>query len=136
MVIVTSLLFHNCSDLYGAFCLPIFALYGVKSHFPAVFGKGQIMYYNAVETGKRIQNLRREKGLTQEQLASLLDVTDRHIRSIENGKKNASIDLLVALSELFTVSLDFIVLGKQAREQAKIEIQTMLESVSKIVEKL
>lgn len=94
------------------------------------------MYYNAVETGKRIQKLRREKGLTQEQLASLLDVTDRHIRSIENGKKNASIDLLVALSELFTVSLDFIVLGKQAREQAKIEIQTMLKSVSKMVEKL
>ena len=67
------------------------------------------MYYNAVETGKRIQKLRREKGLTQEQLASLLEVSDRHIRSIENGKKNASNDLLVALSELFTVSLDFIV---------------------------
>lgn len=66
----------------------------------------------------------------------LLDVTDRHIRSIENGKKNASIDLLVALSELFSVSLDFIVLGKQVRKQAKIEIQTMLESVSRMVEKL
>ena len=59
------------------------------------------MYYDVIETGRRIQKLRKGKGLTQEQLASLLKVTDRHIRSVESGERNASIDLLVSLSDYF-----------------------------------
>lgn len=70
------------------------------------------MNYSAIETGKRIKKLRKEHRVTQEQLASLLDVTDRHIRNIEHGEKNASIDLLVELSDLFGTSLDYIILGK------------------------
>ncbi|WP_322203368.1 helix-turn-helix domain-containing protein [Acutalibacter intestini] len=70
------------------------------------------MNYSAIETGKRIKKLRKEHGVTQEQLACLLDVTDRHIRNIEHGEKNASIDLLVELSDLFGTSLDYIILGK------------------------
>lgn len=68
------------------------------------------MYYDAIETGRRIQKLRKGKGLTQEQLASLLKVTDKHIRSVESGERNASIDLLVSLSDIFNVSLDYIML--------------------------
>lgn len=45
------------------------------------------MNYSAIETGKRIKKLRKEHGVTQEQLACLLDVTDRHIRDIEHGEK-------------------------------------------------
>lgn len=94
------------------------------------------MYYDAIATGKRIKNLRRGKGLTQEQLANRLDITDRYIRSIEAGKRNASLDLLVELSELFDVSLDYIILGKHARAQIKAELQSVLESLSDMVEKL
>lgn len=68
------------------------------------------MYYDVIETGRRIQKLRKGKGLTQEQLASLLKVTDRHIRSVESGERNASIDLLVSLSDIFNVSLDYLML--------------------------
>ena len=136
MVIVTSLLFHNCSDLYGAFCLPNFALYGVKSHFPAVFGKGQIMNYSAIETGKRIQKLRKEMGLTQEQLAKMLSISDRHIRNFETGERNASIEFLVAISNLFDVSLDYIILGKSAHKQVKEDLQIMLKNIGALVEKL
>lgn len=94
------------------------------------------MYYNVNETGKRIQALRKGKGITQEQLANLLKITDRHIRSVETGERNASIDLLVSLSDLFGVSLDYLILGKQARKQMKEEIHTMLENLSAMVERL
>ena len=75
-----------------------------------MFGEGLFMYYDVIETGRRIQKLRKGKGLTQEQLASLLKVTDRHIRSVESGERNASIDLLVSLSDIFNVSLDYLML--------------------------
>lgn len=37
------------------------------------------MYYDIVETGRRIQQLRREKGITQEEFAARLNITDRHL---------------------------------------------------------
>ena len=94
------------------------------------------MYYDVIETGRRIQKLRKGKGLTQEQLASLLKVTDRHIRSVESGERNASIDLLVSLSDIFNVSLDYLILGKPTRTQMKEEIHAMLENLSAMVERL
>ena len=94
------------------------------------------MYYDVIETGRRIQKLRKGKGLTQEQLASLLKVTDRHIRSVESGGRNASIDLLVSLSDIFNVSLDYLILGKQTWKQMKEEIHAMLENLSAMVERL
>ena len=94
------------------------------------------MYYDVIETGRRIQKLRKGKGLTQEQLASLLKVTDRHIRSVESGERNASIDLLVSLSDIFNVSLDYLLLGKQTWKQMKEEIHAMLENLSAMVERL
>ncbi|MCI8285771.1 helix-turn-helix transcriptional regulator [Acutalibacter sp. JLR.KK004] len=94
------------------------------------------MYYDVIETGRRIQKLRKGKGLTQEQLASLLKVTDRHIRSVESGERNASIDLLVSLSDIFNVSLDYLILGKQTWKQMKEEIHAMLENLSAMVERL
>ena len=91
------------------------------------------MYYDVIETGRRIQKLRKGKGLTQEQL---LKVTDRHIRSVESGERNASIDLLVSLSDIFNVSLDYLILGKQTWKQMKEEIHAMLENLSAMVERL
>ena len=37
-----------------------------------------MMYYNQLETGRRIQKLRRERYLTQEELAIKLNISDRH----------------------------------------------------------
>lgn len=45
-----------------------------------------MMYYDQFNTGKRIQKLRRERYLTQEELAVRLNVSDRHLRSLESGE--------------------------------------------------
>ena len=37
-----------------------------------------MMYYDQFDTGKRIQKLRRERYLTQEELAIKLNISDRH----------------------------------------------------------
>lgn len=70
------------------------------------------MNYDIKQSGKRIQQLRIKKGLTQERIAEILNI-DRSVYSrIEAGKKGSSIDLYIRLSELFNVSLDYLVLGR------------------------
>ena len=40
------------------------------------------MYFDSYATGKRIQQLRKANGMTQEQFAIELNTSDRHIRRI------------------------------------------------------
>ncbi len=49
----------------------------------------------------RIRELREEKGLTQEQLADLVDVTRQTILFLEKGKYNPSLRLAWRIAEVF-----------------------------------
>lgn len=69
------------------------------------------MPYNQFETGKRIQKLRKAKKLTQEQFAVELNISDRHMRSLEKGEYTPSLDLFVEIAVYFDVTLDFLILG-------------------------
>ena len=53
------------------------------------------MYYDQKESGKRIAALRKEKGLTQEQLAEKLNISTSTLGKIERGIQGFSIDLLI-----------------------------------------
>ena len=59
-----------------------------------------------------IRELRKAKGLTQKQLAKLVDVTESQISQIENGKRNPGFETLLKLGEVFECSVDDIVREK------------------------
>ena len=69
------------------------------------------MYYNMKASGARIRELRIAKNLTQDDLAEHMNVSHGFISLIESGKKGCSVDVLIALSNLFGVSIDYLVLG-------------------------
>lgn len=69
-------------------------------------------YYDMKKSGARIRQLRTESGLTQEKAAESLNIDRSFYSRIESGKKGCSVDLFIELSELFQVSLDYLVLGK------------------------
>ena len=71
------------------------------------------MNYDMKECGKRVQQLRIQKGYTQETLANRLSIDRSLLSYIESGKRGCSVDLLVQLSDVFGVSLDILVLGKE-----------------------
>ncbi|RKL61315.1 transcriptional regulator [Thermoanaerobacteraceae bacterium SP2] len=54
----------------------------------------------------RIQKLRREKHMTQEELASLCKVTRQTIISLENGRYNPSILLAHKIAKIFGLSIE------------------------------
>ncbi len=70
------------------------------------------MYYDMEKSGDRIRQLRMKSGFTQEKAAETLNVDRSFYSRIESGKKGCSIDLFIQLSELFQVSLDYLVLGR------------------------
>lgn len=81
------------------------------------------MYFDPKMCGKRIQVLRKKKGLTQLQLSFKINVSESHLRAIETGIRGASIDLLIECSEFFQVSLDYLVLGKTDPDKAEMMMQ-------------
>lgn len=54
----------------------------------------------------RIQELRKERRITQSELADAVDVTRQTIISLENGKYNASLVLAHKLAQFFHVTIE------------------------------
>ena len=76
--------------------------------------KGQIaMKYNLVEVGNRIREARNTMGMSQEVFAEALGIGRVHLAKIEVGMRNPSIDLLIDISELTSLTLDYLVLGRK-----------------------
>ena len=69
------------------------------------------MYFDSYATGKRIQQLRKTNGMTQEEMAIRLNISDRHLGRIERGECAASIDLMVEVVVLLKATLDFLIIG-------------------------
>lgn len=56
----------------------------------------------------RIQELRKERKVTQNELADALDVTRQTIISLENGKYKASLVLAHKIAQYFNMSIEEI----------------------------
>ena len=63
---------------------------------------------------ERLFTLRRQAGLSQEELANLLNITRQAVQKWEAGTSRPDMDNLVSLAEYFKVSLDYLVTGKEA----------------------
>lgn len=70
------------------------------------------MYYDLVESGKRIKKLRKEKGLSQNALAETLGIHVKTVSKAERGIIGLSVDNLIQISSYFNVSLDYLILGQ------------------------
>lgn len=71
------------------------------------------MYYDLVESGKRIKKLRNEKGLSQNTLAEALGIHVKTVSKAERGIIGLSVDNLLVLADYFDTSLDYLVKGTE-----------------------
>jgi transcriptional regulator with XRE-family HTH domain len=61
--------------------------------------------------GKQIKQIRTKEGLTQEQMAQKLNVTRQAISNWENDKNLPDLELLIQIAQVFSLSLDQLILG-------------------------
>ena len=59
--------------------------------------------------GEQIKNYRINLGMTQNQIASALDVTPGYISNVENGRTAMSLRMLIYYSKLMGITLDELV---------------------------
>lgn len=67
--------------------------------------------------GARIAALRRQAGLSQAQLAAILKISPSAMGMYEQGRREPSVQILVALAEALGVSTDYLLTGKPAPEE-------------------
>lgn len=90
-----------------------------------------------MQFSEKLAELRRRRGLSQEQLADILGVTRQSVSKWEGGTAMPELAKLVALSELFEVSVDYLVKDYlQEPETAEQEDQTQAERLEQKVDDL
>lgn len=58
---------------------------------------------------KKLKEVREENNLTQEQLAELSDISDRHLRNLETVYTNPSVTVLCRISRALDVPMDSLI---------------------------
>jgi transcriptional regulator with XRE-family HTH domain len=81
--------------------------------------------------GERIKEIRKAKGLTQEQLAELVDIEQKHVSRIELGKNAPTIDRLEMIAEALNVPMaSFFDSGNQEANAAKaVKLERMVREL-------
>lgn len=75
---------------------------------------------NDYKFGNKIYELRKKKHLTQEDLAILLDISDKAVSKWENGTSKPTIENLKKLSNIFDISLDELIEKDDNNKKQKI----------------
>lgn len=61
------------------------------------------------QLGEAIRSARLRRGLTQEALAELLDITPIHLKNMESSRRKPSVPLLFQMMEILDFSVDALV---------------------------
>ncbi len=69
-----------------------------------------------IDFGNHIKFLRKKSGMTQVQLAEKVGVSKGTVAMWEVNKREASFEMLIKLSKLFDVSIDFLIRGYEFKE--------------------
>lgn len=65
----------------------------------------------------KIIQLRKQKGWSQEELANQLQISRQAVSKWESGKSLPDTDKIIQLSQLFNVTTDYLLLGKENENQ-------------------
>lgn len=77
-----------------------------------------------------LKELRKEKGLTQEQLAQKLNVAGRTVSRWENGNNLPDIDLLIALADFYEVDVREIIDGERKEKEKPTQEKENIQAVA------
>lgn len=83
--------------------------------------------------GEKIKLLRKQKGITQEQLSDMLNVSSQAVSKWETGVTNPDLALIPDIARLFDVSADELLeIEKNKRKSAKIENDMIYARLSRL----
>ncbi len=85
---------------------------------------------NQQKIGLFLKRLRKEKGLTQEQFAEIVNVSNRTVSRWENGNNMPDLDILIEISDFYEIELRELLDGERKSEKMNNELEeTVLKAV-------
>lgn len=85
---------------------------------------------------KRIRDLREDHDLTQDELAEQIGISKRTLLRYESGVSEPTLSVLIKLSLLFNVSVDYIIGIKDNPEIEAVSIRSEIEEIIKKMERI
>ena len=58
--------------------------------------------------GKRINEIRKKRGITAQSMADMLHINIRSYRNYESGHREPSVDFIIRIADILDVSLDYL----------------------------
>lgn len=86
-----------------------------------------------MEFGEKLQQLRKSKGLTQEELAQALYVSRTAVSKWESGRGYPSIDSLKEISAYFSVTMDDLLSGEKLLSLAEKENKANIQAICRLL---
>ena len=65
----------------------------------------------------KLEEIRKQKGIKQEELADAMGVSRQTISSLENGRYNPSVILAIKLARYFSMNVDDIFIYEEANDE-------------------
>ena len=96
--------------------------------------KGENEMIDQIKIGRFLRDLRKEKELTQEQLAEKFGVSSRSVSRWENGNTMPELGILVELADYYEVDIKEIIDGERKSEIMKKEEKDTLRKVADYAE--
>lgn len=84
-----------------------------------------------LEIGQRIKTIRTKKGLTQEQVAEIVGISQKHLSRIEKGYHNPRFDMIIKIANALNVPTDAF-----AKNLSDSDVDVFIESIRPNIEKL
>jgi len=91
---------------------------------------------NQQKMGKFLKHLRKDKGLTQEQLAEHFYVSARTVSRWETGSNMPDVEMLIELADFYDVDIREIIDGERKSENMNNETKDTLKKVAEYSNKL
>lgn len=82
------------------------------------------------KTGELMKALRKQKGLTQEQIAEQFNVSNRTVSRWENGIHMPDLDILIEMAEYYDIDLGDLLRGEKEKETMNQELKETVMQVA------
>jgi transcriptional regulator with XRE-family HTH domain len=80
-------------------------------------------HWNMADFSKNLIELRKERGLTQLQLADLLEIQPRLVGRWEQGKGKPNFDYILKLADVLEVTIDRLLRGQEGQPPSQFDIR-------------
>jgi len=88
-----------------------------------------VLLEKKMDIGGRIKELRKKRGLNQQELGKVINVTAGTVSLIEIGKNNPTPEAIIKLCDFFEVSADYLLTGKEGTNDISEEERDILSVI-------